>query len=115
MNHIQEVTAELITAVKDSEEYSNYAKLKEDMTKYPLLKEKVDEFRKKNYELQNSLTDIFEEADKLLQEYEEILVHPIVKGYLDSENALCRVLQQINWQMIEALEFEADLEQAGES
>ena len=36
--------------------------------------------------------------------------HPVVREYLTAENAFCRIVQQINWQLIENLDFEADFE-----
>ncbi len=110
MSHVQEVTKELITAIEESPEYIRYQKAKAEINKYPILKAKADEFRKCNYELQNSHKDIFEEADKLQQEYAEVIDNSFVREYLTAEHAFCRVLQQINWQMIETLDFEADFE-----
>lgn len=110
MNQIQEATKALIAAIEESEEYTRYQKAKQDICKYPLLKQKADEFRKKNYEMQNSRMDIFEEADKLQQEFAEVIENFVVREYLTAENAFCRVLQQINWQLIENLDFEADFE-----
>jgi len=60
--------------------------------------------------MQNSRMDIFEEADKLQREYAEVINHPMVREYLTAENAFCRIVQQINWQLIENLDFEADFE-----
>ena len=60
--------------------------------------------------MQNSRMDIFEEADKLQREYAEVINHPVVREYLTGENAFCRIGQQINWQLIENLDFEADFE-----
>lgn len=110
MNQIQKVTAELVAVIKGSTEYQNYKEQKDQMMQFPILKEKVDEFRKKNYELQNSRVDIFEEADKLHQEYKEVMNHPVVRKFLDAENTICRVVQQINWQLIETLDFDMDFE-----
>lgn len=110
MNQVQEVTRTLISTVEQSDEYIRYQRAKVEIMQYPLLKEKADEFRKRNYELQNSRTDIFEEADKLQQEFEEVIKTPVVREYLTAENAFCRVIQQINWQLIEELDFEADFE-----
>ncbi|MBO5302713.1 MAG: YlbF family regulator [Lachnospiraceae bacterium] len=110
MNQVQEVTKKLILAIEESPEYIRYQKAKTELNKYPILKAKADEFRKCNYEIQNSHRDIFEEADKLQQEYAEVLDNSFVREYLTAENAFCRVLQQINWQLIETLDFEADFE-----
>lgn len=112
MNQVQAVTRELISAVRQSDEYVRYQKAKQEIFRYPLLKARADEFRKRNYEMQNTRgdIDIFEEADKLQEEYAEVTENPVVREYLTAENAFCRVIQQINWQLIESLDFEADFE-----
>ena len=73
MNRIEQLTKELIDAIEHSSQYENYEKIRQQLSKAPLLKERVDEFRKKNYDLQNSHMDIFEEAEKLQREYQDIL------------------------------------------
>ncbi len=110
MNQVQEATKALLAAIEKSEEYIRYQNAKEEICKYPLLKKKTDEFRKRNYDMQNSRTDIFEEADKLQQEFAEVIENIVVREFLTAENAFCRILQQINWQLIENLDFEADFE-----
>ena len=75
MNQVQEVTETLIAAIKESEEYNRYQRAKQELKRYPLLKQQADEFRKKNYDMQNSRMDIFEEADKLQREYAEVINH----------------------------------------
>ena len=69
MNQVQEATETLIAAIKESKEYNRYQRAKQELRGYPLLKQQADEFRKKNYDMQNSRMDIFEEADKLQREY----------------------------------------------
>ena len=110
MNQVQEVTKTLISAIEQSEEYMRYQKAKNTIMQYPLLKEKADAFRKSNYEMQHSKCDIFEEEDRLQQEYAEVLENDIVREYLTAENTFCRVIQHINWELIESLDFEADFE-----
>ena len=110
MNRIEQLTKELIDAIEHSSQYENYEKIRQQLSKAPLLKERVDEFRKKNYDLQNSHMDIFDEAEKLQREYQDILNNRLVRSYLDAENAICRVIQQINWQILENLEIEAEFE-----
>lgn len=110
MSQVQEATSMLVTAVERSIEYISYQNAKNEILKYPLLKAKADEYRKRNYELQNARVDVYEEAEKLQREYIEILENTLVRNYLNAENAFCRIIQQINWQIIETLDFEADFE-----
>ena len=110
MDQVQEVTEELIDAILQSAEYIRYQEAKQQIARYPILKKRADEFRKRNYDLQNSRMDIFEEADSLSQEYAFVTQNAIVGEYLDAENAFCRVLQRINWKLMEKLDFDLGFE-----
>lgn len=110
MNQVQRTTEALITAIEESDEYLRYKKARREMLNAPLLKEQADEFRRRDFELQNSECDIFEEADKLQQEYAKVIENSIVEEYLVAENAFRRVLQRINWSILEKLDFAADFE-----
>ncbi len=107
---VQTATSALVDAIEKSDVYREYQEAKEEILCYPPLKAKVDEFRKRNYEMQDLSVNIYSEVEKLQQEYGDILENALVRRYLNAENAFCRMIQQVNWQLIEALDFEADFE-----
>ncbi len=107
MEQVQELTEKLTAAISQSAEYIRYQNARQKLAQYPILKKRADEFRKKNYDIQTSDADIFVEADGLRQEYAYITQNDIVWEYLEAENAFCRVLQRVNWQLMEQLEFDA--------
>lgn len=109
MNQIQKALEELIAEVETCEEYKRYLAAKKEIEKYPLLKKKADEFRKLKFNLQSSETDIFEKTDQLRFEHAEVNSNPVVWEYLTAENIFCRILRQINWQLLERLDFEVEL------
>lgn len=110
MDQVQEVTEELAAAILKSLEYVRYQEARKEIARYPMLKKRADEFRKRNYDLQNSNADIFGEADSLRQEYAYITQNAIVWEYLDAESAFCRVMQRVNWKLMEGLDFELGFE-----
>lgn len=112
MNQINEALEGLMEAVKGSEEYIRYQKIQERVNKLPELEEEINQFRRENYRLQNSqgTVDLYEETDRMEQEYMEFRKNPIVAEYLAAESALCRIVQQINWTLIEGLNFEVGFE-----
>ena len=69
--------------------------------------------RHKNYLLQNSdgNVDLYDATDKMEQEYREFRKNPLVAEYLAAENAFCRVVQKVNWTLIEELDFEVGFEE----
>lgn len=98
----------LVSAIRQSEVYQTYLLAKEEIMQMPVLKAQMDEFRKRNYELQNLTVNVLEETEKLQQEFASMLDNAMVRRYLNAENAFCRLIQQVNWQLIEELDFEAD-------
>lgn len=106
MSRVQEATKELKSEIVKSAEYLRYQDARKQIARYPMLKKKADEFRKRNYDLQNSGADIFAEADNLRQEYAYITQNAIAWEYLDAESAFCRVMQQVNWNLMQDLEFD---------
>lgn len=98
----------LVSAIRQSEVYQTYLSAKEEIMQMPVLKAQMDEFRKRNYELQNLTVNVLEETEKLQQEFASMLDNAMVRRYLNAENAFCRLIQQVNWQLIEELDFEAD-------
>ena len=55
--------------------------------------------------------DLYDATDKMEQEYREFRKNPLVAEYLAAENAICRVVQKINWTLIEELDFEVGFEE----
>ena len=113
MEQVQKATEALIDAISKSEEYLRYQDARRNIIRYPILKTRADEFRKHNYDLQTSNADIFKEADGLREEYAYITQNAVIWEYLESENAFCRVLQRVNWQLLERLDFDAGLAEEG--
>ena len=111
MDQIQKALGDLIAAIETCEEYKRYLAAKKEIEKYPFLKKKANAFLELKYDLQGSGTDIFEETDRIRQEHAEVNSNPVVWEYLTAENVICRILRQVNWQLLESLEFDAELEE----
>ena len=110
MNRVHEVTKELKEEIIHSAEYIRYQDARQQIARYPMLKKRADEFRKRNFDLQNSSADIFAEADNLRQEYAYITENEMVWEYLEAEGALCRIIQHINWSLMQDLNFDVGFE-----
>ena len=53
MRRIDELKKEIIHEILNSEEYREYRRLQSEIDRTPDLKRQVDEFRMRNFELQN--------------------------------------------------------------
>lgn len=107
MSQIDERLTDLIGAIRESGEFRRYQEAKNKLHENPELEEVVHNFRKKNYQIQNSgNVNLFDEVDKLERENSSIRRNPVVEEYMNAEIAFCRVVQNINWTLIEGLDFE---------
>ena len=107
MNDIDNAVERMIAAILDSEAYREYDLQRNKVNQQPVLKDQINEFRRRNYELQNSSDyssfGLFEHFE---QEYEEFKQKPLVADFLAAELAFCRLMQDINIKITESLNFE---------
>ena len=107
MDDINAALLELVRAIKRSDVYIRYQSARDGLSKEPELEQKVHEFRRKNFQIQNSgNANLFDEVDQLEKENTELRRKPVVEEFLSSELAFCRAIQQVNWTLIEQLDFD---------
>lgn len=98
--YVYDKANELAQSLKESKEYLEYKKVKEEVLAIPEMKQKIDEFEKIRYEtqllsIQGEKQD--EEKMKKLQELYSILVgNPKVKEYFDVEVRFNVMLADVN-------------------
>lgn len=97
-----------IDALKNTEEYREYQIQKEKVKRFPELKAQIDEFRAKNFELQNKpqSDNLMEEVERMQKQYESFIETPLVADFLQAELAFCRLMQNVNIHITESLDFE---------
>lgn len=97
-----------VESIKNTETYKNYLEQLQLIKQEPVKYAKVNEFRQRNFELQNSVRtdDLFEELDAFDREYEIFREDPLVGNFLDAELALCRMMQKTDAMITEKLDFE---------
>ena len=72
------------------------------------MREKIDDYRMRNFELQNSVytEDLLDKMEAFEREYEKFREDPLVEEFLDAELAFCRMMQEIDVKLAEAVDFE---------
>ncbi len=105
---IMKETDVLIHRIVSSQVYREYRQSLEKVEQYPELKERLDSFRTRNYELQTSMPEgaSFEELDDLDREKRELTQNPLLAEFLAAELALCRMMQEIMNKLVVSLDFE---------
>ena len=107
-NEILEAAHVFAKEIKETDVYRNYDYQKNKLKEQPELFQRVCEYRKKNYQIQNmedegSLLDRLEDFEKEYASFREI---PLVEDFLSSELAFCRMMQEINMILTTDLDFE---------
>ena len=105
--NLDEAIDNFIGFLKDSDIYKEYRSALEELNKDPELKRRVDDFRQRNYNFQQS-------EDINLNEYDQFRSEMVgfrasdqrVDAFLDAELALCRMIQDVSYRITEALDFE---------
>lgn len=103
---MENAIANLVNAIKNSKEYEEYIKEKNCVSQYPDLKEKIDDFRFKNYAMQNDKNTNYETIEQFEKQYADLHDNPMVTSFLEAELAFCRMMQSINIEVATAIEFE---------
>ena len=108
MMEVQEALEQLAQAVTESEVYREYRRQSERVDNAGDMREKIDEYRVRNFELQNSVQteDLLDKLDDFEREYEKFREDPLVEEFLDAELAFCRMMQEIDVKLAEAMDFE---------
>ena len=108
MSRVETALEELIAAVIASEESREYDRQKQIMTEQPELNPQIDRFRQENFELQNSAQadELFDRTDEFSRRLEEFRKNPLVDEFLNAELDFCRMIQEINGKIVEAVNFE---------
>ncbi len=106
MSNMDFAVQQLKMAILDSKEYKEYDEARRKVREFPELKKKMDEFRGRNYELQQSGDCPLDEVWKLEEQYKEVLENPDVHEFLVAELAFCRMMQQVNYALFAELDFE---------
>lgn len=106
MSNVEQALDNLVEAIKESEQYKDYNRCLEQVKKDTALKAAIDEFRRRNFELQNSVDYDFGKMEEFEKEYEEFRENPLVSDFLSAELGFCRMLQQIGDRIVEEVHFE---------
>lgn len=108
MINMERATDAFVEAICKTEAYRNYTQQVNRIKEQPLLKEKIDEYRERNFELQNSVEseELFDKIDEFEKEYAVLRENPIVDDFLVAELGFCRLMQKIYSDLADKVDFE---------
>lgn len=107
-NEIIEAARQFANTIMSSRTYKEYLYQREKIKKQPQLYEKVNEFRQRNFDLQNETDsdDMFDRMEAFEREYEKFREDPFVDSFLQAELAFCRMMQEVYVLLAEEIDFE---------
>ena len=108
MKEIDAKVEAVIQAIKTSEAYTTYCSAFQRIQEYPDVERQVNEFRKKSYEIQKrkDTSGIYDDMIHLQDEYAALRRNPLVNEYLQADIDVCKLIQNINWKIIQSLDFQ---------
>jgi len=107
-NSMDSAIERLIEQMRRTADYQNYMKQKETLKSYPELKERIEKLRELNCRMQNmpESESLYEEGEKLEQQYEELCEDTRVYDFMQAELDFCRMFQSILARITASIEFE---------
>lgn len=107
-NYIRKAAMTFAKEVKQSEVYQEYERLLARLKEQPELYGKVNEFRKRNFDIQNngSPDNMMERLEELDREYAWLRENALVDDFLDAEVRFCRMMQEIDALIVGELDFQ---------
>ena len=107
-SRIQEAAKDFAALIQESDTYKEYFFQRERLKKQPDLYEKVNEYRQKNFDIQNESDseDLFDKMEAFEKEYAKFRENPLVEDFLRAELAFCRLMQEINVMLTAEIDFE---------
>ena len=110
MLELHEELDEFIAKLKKTQVYREYEEQLNRISEQPELKQRVDDYRCRNYEIQTRAysENIFDEVERFQKESEHLRDIPLVDDFLSAELALCRMIQKVTTTIVEAVSEDFD-------
>ena len=108
MEEIKDATRKFAAYIQQSDTYKEYFYQRERIKKQPELYDRVNEYRQRNFDLQNETDseDLLDRMDAFEREYAGLRGNPMVEDFLAAELAFCRLMQEINVLLTAEIDFE---------
>ncbi len=109
MNNVMQQLDQLIDAIHVSNEYTQYQMLDRSIAKDEQVYNRLNEYRRRNFEIQmNQNIDIMEACVNLNKEYEDVLNRSEVKEYLSAERRYIKMIRKITQKIDNQIDINID-------
>lgn len=107
-NDVMEAARKLAGIIWETDVYKEYLHQREELKKQPQLYAQVNEYRQKNFAIQNGtdVAELFDKMEAFEREYRAFRENPVVDDFLRAELAFCRMMQEMNVLLTSEIDFE---------
>ena len=107
-NEVMEAAKRLAGIIRETDVYQTYLHYREELKKQPELYAQVNEYRQKNFDLQNETNseELFDKLEVFEWEDRSLRENPAVDDFLRAELAFCRMMQEMNVLLTSEIDFE---------
>lgn len=107
-SEIMEATKKFAAVICESDTYKEYLLQREKIKTQPELYDKVNDYRQKNFDMQNEADseDLLDRIEAFEREYAKFRENPLVEDFLQAELAFCRMMQDVNVLLTAEIDFE---------
>lgn len=107
-SEIMEAAKKFAAIIQETDTYREYYNQRERVKKQPELYDKINEFRQRNFDLQqeSDSEDLFDRMEAFDQEYAKFQENPLVDDFLRAELAFCRMMQEVEILLAAEIDFE---------
>ena len=104
---VAEQLGRLVETIKESDTYQRFVEMQRRLDEEPELRDQVDEFRMKNFELQQNYQgdELLQKLEEFTDSYSEFRENPLVDQYLSAELTFCRMIQDLGDELTNQLRF----------
>jgi cell fate (sporulation/competence/biofilm development) regulator YlbF (YheA/YmcA/DUF963 family) len=108
MKNVEYQTRQLIREIKRSHVYNHYRRMQLKIAKDAQLSRRMNEFRKKSFEIQNTpeSPEDMSRLEALNEEYGDILQNSDVIEFLTAEQSLAMMMNRVTEQIYDSLDMD---------
>lgn len=103
MKKVADATGELVSAIQNSDSYKEYHRLYAEIEKSPVLLKRVNEYRKRRFEIQvSNVSDYTNMQDQLQNEFKDIHSNELTLEFLIAERHFSNMMKQVNHAILDS-------------
>lgn len=104
MTDITQLSEQVITAIRQTEEYITYHRLLDELKTDPVVFARVRELQRQNFEIQNSdCADMLDRIDRLTNDFIDVINMESVSEFMEAEASLCKIARDLSMAVTEAM------------